>query len=300
MPWSRRSLRLKAAVAAIAVVVAATVAACAAGGDSDANPVGTALPAGISVSVYQTRTDTGPRAMEVSIRNETDATLTITRLELRSEQWVTPAVWPKASTRITAGFEIDLRVSLTEPACDAVSPVPIVEFDYAFENGVSGTAITEADDRLHRLPALAAEDCLSESVAAVAEVRAESLPRAVDVGGVIMADIDLTIEPSGGDAALTFATVASTTLFFVVDPITGVAGNEAPVGVTVTASDAPSIITLRVTPNRCDPHAIAEDKRGTVFPIAINLDDGTTGRLYVASADVVRAALYDVIGMACG
>ena len=69
---------------------------------------------------------------------------------------------------------------------------------------------------------------------------------------------------------------------------------------SATASDAPSVITLLVTPNRCDPHAIAEDKRGTVFPISVILDDGTTGRQYVASADVVRAALYDVIGMACG
>jgi hypothetical protein len=57
-------------------------------------------------------------------------------------------------------------------------------------------------------------------------------------------------------------------------------------------------VTILLTAGRCDPHAIQEDKRGTIMPIEV-IVDGTPGRAYIASADAVRGAIYDVVTQAC-
>ena len=61
----------------------------------------------------------------------------------------------------------------------------------------------------------------------------------------------------------------------------------------------PSVVVLQLTPGRCDPHAIAEDKRGTIMPIDVVVD-GTAGRIYVPAADAVRGALYTFVTESCG
>lgn len=46
-----------------------------------------------------------------------------------------------------------------------------------------------------------------------------------------------------------------------------------PLGVTLTPSSvAERAITIPIVPARCDPRAVQEDKRGTVFTLEIGLD----------------------------
>lgn len=282
---------LAAAVTAVALTGCAASAAPA--------PASTAPPDGVTVAVYQTRTDVGQHKLELSITNGTDGRLTITRAEFRSEQFAEPAVWPKDSTFIIAGATVDLPVELGAADCDAVDPVPIVEFDYELESGAAGTAVTEADDRIDRLPSLMAEDCIQQSVEAVAVVTATTAPRVVERAGVLVAEVDLSVAPTGSAGLLTIASWRSTTLVTPADPVSAAALPEAGIDLAVSGTDAPFTVTLTLIPNRCDPHAVAEDKRGTIFPLRILLADGTEGTLFVPAADAVRGALYDFVPQAC-
>ncbi len=281
----------------VAAIAAVALAGCA---SSSAPPPGsTAPPAGVTVAVYQTRTDVGQHRLELSITNGTDGRLTITRAEFRSEQFVEPAAWPKDSTFVAAGATVDLPVELGAPDCDAVNPVPVVEFDYALESGVTGTAVTEADDRIDRLPSLMAEDCIQQSVEEVAVVTASTAPRIVSRAGALVAEVDLTVSPSGSAGSLTIVSWRSTTLVTPVDPASAATLPEAELDLVVAGTGTPSTVTLTLMPNRCDPHAVAEDKRGTIFPLSIVLADGTEGTLFVPAADAVRGALYDYVPLAC-
>lgn len=282
---------LVAAIAAVALVGCAPV--------DPPTPASTAPPDGVTVAVYQTRTDVGQHKLELSITNGTDERLTVTRAEFRSEQFAEPAVWPKESTFVVAGATVDLPVELGAPDCDAVDPVPVVEFDYELASGVAGTAVTEADDRIDRLPTLMAEDCIQQSVEEVAVITATTAPRIVERAGALVAEVDLSIAPTGSDGSVTIASWRSTTLVTPADPTSSAALPEAELDLTVSGDDAPSVVTLTLIPNRCDPHAVAEDKRGTIFPLRIVLADGTEGTLFVASADAVRGALYDYVPQAC-
>lgn len=279
-------------------VLAVVAVACVLAGCASPETSSEAVPEGITVSVYQTRTDVGPRRLEVSIGNQTGGPLGITGVRFESEQFVETAVWAKESTRIPAGATVDLPVLLTEANCSAENPEPVVEFDYVLDDGSTGTARTIAIDRLDRLPALMVEDCMAQAVADVAVLTIASAPRASTIAGNPVVELDLAVDPTGGQGTLELETLHSTTLFMPADPVTGEPTTSQPLSVTITGTDEPSIVTLVLTPGRCDPHAVAEDKLGTVMPIDV-VASGVAGRISVPSADAVRGALYTFVTDAC-
>lgn len=277
----------------LAVVVAVLVmAGCA------AQPT-TALPEGLTVSVYQNRVDVGNRKLSVTFHNDTGERLTITRLEFTSPQFEGPAIWPKESTTIAAGTDISLAVPLPGPDCTAVDPVPSVEFDYALEGGASGTAIAEPVDELVRLPQIFVEDCVEVAMRDVVDVQAVTLPRDATVGSRLVAEVDVTLTPTGSDGSVVFEQSSGTTLLTPVDAA-GIPTPSQTIDVTINGTDEPSTMTLIYAPGRCDAHAIAEDKRGTIFPISVSTSVGLSGILYLASADDVKVALYEFARRACG
>lgn len=293
-PSHRPVARILAGLVSLGVVT--SVAGC--GGGAPEPTVGE-VPEGLLVEMYQTRTDTGPRRLEIAITNTTGGPVVIERVVFDSTQFEGTAQWEKDSTRIVDGATVDLPVLLPPPDCDASDLVHLVEFDYVLADGTSGTAVATPVDRLDRLPAIRLEDCMAKSVADIAVLTADTLPYPVMAGGIPAVGVDIRVEPTGADGEVTFLEAGSTTLLMMADPATSTLENSLPLDVTVRGTDEPSVITLTVAAGRCDPHAIQEDKRGTIFPIEVITPDGA-GRIHVAVADAVRSALYDVVIAACG
>jgi hypothetical protein len=61
----------------------------------------------------------------------------------------------------------------------------------------------------------------------------------------------------------------------------------------------PGRIVLPASPTRCDLHAIAEDKVGSVLPLLVRLDDGTTGLVDVVPPSRVRDAVLSWVSDTC-
>jgi hypothetical protein len=299
-PRDRGGVRILGVFVLLALLT--SVAGCGAGGDAaggSGQGAAGGIPDGLSVEMYQTRTDTGPRRIEIAITNSTEGTVVIERLVFDSTQFQGTAEWEKDSTRIVSGATVDLPVLLPPPDCDTDDIVHRVEFDYLLADGTAGTATATPVDRLDRLPALRLEDCIAESVAEIAILTADTLPYPVDAGGIPAVGVDITVEPTGAAGSVTFVESSSTTLLMMADPATGTLQNLLPLGIEVHGTDEPSVITLTVAPGRCDPHAIQEDKRGTIFPIEVITPEGQ-GRIHITTAGPVRSALYDVVIAACG
>jgi hypothetical protein len=157
-------------------------------------------------------------------------------------------------------------------------------------------------DTFGRLPALRAEDCLAEAVAAVAAVSVSGPVRIEDAGGTRTATLDLLVRPRGGAGWFTIDAVTGTTLLAPANPQTGRRLTEVPVRRRIdgTGDGARQSIPLTVVPNRCDAHAIAEDKRGTILPLHVTSGDGVTGIVPVAADDATRSALYAFVAETCG
>ena len=113
--------------------------------------------------------------------------------------------------------------------------------------------------------------------------------------GRLVAIVGLSATPTGATGRLRIAAVDRTIL---VRPASGDA--SWPLDWDLSAGAAPQRAELALVPNNCNPHVVAEDKRGTFFPLEAELDDGTTGLVPLPVSDEVRGAIYAFIGDACG
>jgi len=259
------------------------------------------LPQGVTVSVYQSRTDLAVRQLQVTVHNASSIDLEIEGLVFDSEQFVESAVWAKPRTTIAAGRTVDLPVALPAARCDDGTPDPTATIDFALPGGAHGSATLPANDPDQRMPRLAIEDCLGQSAARYATISASILPRVEQLGGGLVARLDLRVEPrlvDGLDGALLIEEARGTVLLALADPVDGSAAASQPVALTVDGRSQTSAVTLTLVPARCDPHAVAEDKRGTVFPLRVGVD-GASGTIYVAADAEVKAALFDFVRAAC-
>ena len=254
----------------------------------------------IAVAIYQTRPDQAERRLEISVTNTSNERMTISRAEFTSTQFAETVAWQKDSTRVLPNVTVDLPVLLAAADCGTDPIVTTVTIDYAVGDGPVQTVALTPDDKYHRMTQLRVEDCIGQSLAGHVVLELSTLPRTVTSHGRTVAELDLTVTPTGADGNATVSAILSTVLFAVTDPATGATPASVPLDIEVDATSRPFTVTLEVIPSRCDPHAVAEDKRGTIFPFAVSLSDGTAGTAFVAATPEVKAALLDFVGEACG
>jgi hypothetical protein len=281
------------------LVLAALVllAGCAGGGMPGPSPTHSAeaLPDGVTVAVTQLRSDVADRQVQVQIHNGSDAVLTIGAVRLDDPRFDGPA--PRVvdrTSRLSAGATVNVRVQLPEADCgvgdDAASTATI---DYEID-GRTGTGTAGAPEVFPFLAAIHRRECVAQSVAEIADV--EFGPFTPSAAGS-PASLVLSIVPRNVNAGeVRFTDVRETNLLSFV----GVADGALPLGAAVGADDqAAQTLTLPLVPARCDPHAVQEDKRGTVFTLDVE-GDGEPGQFTLAADPDLKARLLTWVTQWCG
>ncbi len=285
---SRRPLAVLALLA-----LAAALGAC-------APSSGSALveaPDGVRVSVYQPRPDVPKNRMAIQIHNDGDEPLTVTSAALTASTFSDEVVWgPDRTATVKPGYAVDLRVDVpAEADCSGVEPELTATFGWTIGDR-SGTSSVTPDDPFHLLDLLHDAACLIVRVDEVATLTATTL----DVPAQLPAPADLVIavEPTGARGTITLDTINSTTLLNPAGP-DGVGVPELALGVAIDA-DGPAEVRIPIVPNRCDAHALAEDKIGTRMPLYVTAPDGSSGRFVLAADDDLRMQMYAFYSAFCG
>ncbi len=194
----------------------------------------------------------------------------------------------------------DLRVRLARAVCgDASTATDTVTLAWGAPGGGTTTATLPAADDTGALDRIEAEDCLADAVTRVLNVAVSPELRVDGTGPSSMAWLDLVLAPTGAPGVVTVDKVRSTLLLASADAL------DWPVSLTFDASTPTARIPLGLRPTRCDPHAIAEDKRGTVFPLSVHVEAGPgsperSGDWDLAVDDTLRARLYAWVAERCG
>lgn len=248
-----------------------------------------------TVTVVQPRTGIAMGVIAMQVANTGDKTIEVASAELGSDVLGEPLVWDGTPVTLEPGRAVDLRVKLDTWDCSASDEAAATAtVGYSIEGGGSGTATVDAPDPTIALPGLWQEACLAERVAEVVDLRSVALESSGEVGEV--GTLVLSTEPTGADGSVVVHTVESTTLLAPFDGASGVPT------VTLEASlggDGPAELRIPFVPNRCDAHALAEDKIGTRIPLQVTVGE-LSGRLILPASDELRAQMYEFYGAYCG
>jgi hypothetical protein len=203
-----------------------------------------------------------------------------------------------------------------DPAGDAAR----VSLTFTRGDALAATAELPVGDPFETLPRIHDDECFAALLAERAEFRLLEPLRVEGAGAAQRAVVEIAVEPHETDATgdLVVERVLSSTLLSAEAAPDAATAPDATPGATpgadaigieddgnwlvdreIASGEPPFTIELPVRPARCDAHAIADDKRGTIFRLEIR-DGDRAGRLELASSPELKAALYAYYGERCG
>jgi hypothetical protein len=250
-------------------------------------------PDGLTVSIKQGRLDVVAGRLVVRFENTGDVPVTITGFDVRTPTFARQ-LERSEPVSLDARDAVDVRLDLPASDCAAEPGKVLVALEHRSAAG-SGSGELVADDPFDTVARVNAADCLAESVAEVAAIVMPEHLRSTGTGAERRAFIDVEILPeASGETSMRIERVYGTTL------LNAEGGIDWTLGTDVAAGDPPFTLSLPVRPARCDAHAIADDKRGTILPFEVSASDGRSGRLDVPAPDGLKAELYAYYGERCG
>ncbi|WP_411722184.1 hypothetical protein [Mycetocola sp.] len=254
------------------------------------------LPDGVRVEVLQGRTDYTSGTLVIRVVNESGSDLALQSARVSWPGFSAPAEWERGTT-VRSGTTVDLRAPVPDVECDGATAEPVAVLSF-LDGQARATASVPVADPLATLERLRGEGCIAEQVERVAAVSVGSLVVEGE-GRASVAVVTLTFAPTGAEGRVEVEGVSSTPLLRP-DPATHQNAEDWPLDVSVDAASGSVTAELRIVPARCDAHAIADDKVGTVFNIAVRLSDGTAGEYRLIPRDGVREELLNYVRATCG
>ncbi|WP_244928142.1 hypothetical protein [Nocardioides sp. W7] len=263
-------------------VLALPLLGCGGGGDEPA-PETVEMPSGLTAYVDQSRLLRVTRTAFVRLVDEPDRTVTVTRAEVTSPRFGT-VTWTGEKSFVN---EADLPFEMPPGRCGDGSDAR-VRLTYRLDDGPERISETTATDRYGAVGLFLDRDCAAEVLGEAATLELGE-PRVVGVGRASVFEVPVTLTPTGERDDVSFAGFEGTPLFRNADG--SPAADHIP-PVPLGPDDPPAELLLRLVPTRCDPHALAEDKVGTLIGVRTRAPGlSPVASFFLPIGDERRAAL---------
>ena len=301
-----RALGSAAAIAALAMTVSCSAGVSPAGSPS-APPAAAPAPAAapVTAEINQLRDDYSRQVIALQLTNTTAGAVTVLAARLTSPLYADPIEWPATpgGIELPPGQTKILSAQLRAPECGIQTAGPgggtAVELQLAGPRGTGPAATVPAADPYGVLARNNAEMCLAQAASAVAGIRLEpELEVSADAQSAVLG---LTITPRSTPGAVNPGSTGTLTINWI-EGTTLIDEDQAapwPRSVSVHAGGASQRFRLGIRPARCDPHAIADDKVGTLLPLRVSAG-GRDGVLKIDAGPLLRGRIYEFVSAACG
>jgi hypothetical protein len=255
-------------------------------------------PPQLSATVFETRFDPPLGQLHLRVANESPDAVRVLSAELQTSAYPAADGFDRPQT-VPSGAARDLPITLGTPDCadtDAALATATIRIYLESSDG----SPQQLDLPLADAAVLAAtieRDCRAAALAShVALAPPAELLWTPGAGTPAVLEFIATATSSAGSA--TIHSVGPTTLLGIVDAA-GTRATPLAIELTIDARSATTTIPVRIVPARCDPHAIAEDKQGTLIPFDVDTSEGAGGQVRIAVSDEVRAQIYDFVTDFC-
>jgi hypothetical protein len=304
------ALALLAAATSCSPGAAGAGAAGAGSGAAASSPTASAALAPVSAEINQLRDNYSKQIIAIQLTNNTPDPLTVLGAELGSALFAATISWqpPAGGIELPPGQAKILPAQLPAADCGTnTAPSPeaaTVTLRFAGAPGTASAAAVPATtvhaaDPYGVLSRNNAEMCLAAEAAAVAAIRlAPELEVSPDARTAV---VRLIIAPRRTPGAVNPDSAGTLTIDRI-DGTTLLAEDRAapwPRSVTVNTRGPGEELRLGIRPARCDPHAVAEDKVGTLLPLRVHTA-GRAGVLKIDAGPLLRGRIYDFVTTACG
>lgn len=288
--------------ATFAVLIAAVpfVAACEPG--RPAGPGTTSAQASsqgeppISVEVNQSRDQYGKQAILIQLTNTTEWSLVVSGAQVHTGLFQGDIAWKAndGALELPPKQPKSLPANLPAAACTQASSGPATAtVQYLDITKEHRETTTEASDPFNVLPRNSDELCLSADAAAIASIVLDPQLEVAPDGKTAVVHLLITPASTSSPSILTIESIDETTLL--AEPPT----DPWPRNIVGTAGAGVRVVPLRIRPARCDPHAVAEDKVGTLLPLRVTAGE-RSGLLKIAAPTELKGRIYDFVTAACG
>jgi hypothetical protein len=281
----------------IAVVLAGAVVGCGADANTDADArsdVRDTAALALEVSLAQSRSDVVANRLAVVVTNGGANPLTVTAMSVSAPQFTEDAVRPARKSILAPGVPVALAVALPPADCTQAPSVATVTLTIS-QQGQNHIWTAVASDPSQVMARLHDRTCFRQRAAEQIVVRLSDQMNVVEVAGRPAAQ--LTMEITYREGVSRAIAVRGTTLLTHVDPVTGKQLTS------LAIEGRPPRVLVHLVPSRCDLHAIAEDKRGTVLPVSVEVtgsdDEVLWGVIDVAARDSLADQLRAFVVDAC-
>lgn len=304
-------------------VATASVAGQPSPSPSAAPTIDAATRAGIRVEIRQSRSDWAARVVQLRVFNDGPSAVTVSAASLTTSVADGEAsVVPDQQPTIRTGRDRDLSVQLGAPVCppgktaepgdahatvapatdalvtDALATGALAGVALVTDTGARGEVEVAVGDPQGHLARIHAEDCAAAAVAAGLTLSLDTGLRTQQEADGLVGSLGLTATPVPGGPPVQVTRLDSTVLLTpLIDGAAATAWSPPELSGPVSSAVA---VLLAFAPARCDPHAVAEDKRGTFIAVHATVAGVEQPVFYLGVDDETRAAVHDYIGLACG
>jgi hypothetical protein len=292
----RFRVRLVAA-AALAASVALVVALSACTTPGPGTPTSTAsvqqaLPGGVTVTIFQNRSDFAPRHLQVEVSNGSAGRITLRSGSFSSAFFASAAPMGSLPYTLDHGDQVSFPVVLPKPACSASAADPRVSLTFTDAQGHGHATVrpTVLYDTLHEINV---EDCARYTFEQVVRITPGSAVKTVRLPNrKLVGQLAFTFTPTGAAGSVTIKQIDATTLLDM--------SFNTRFPLVMTAKSAPVTLTLTVSPTRCETHVLSEDKVGTVVPFHVVTPSTSNGYFGLVLNDTLKFEFYRYFSAACG
>lgn len=279
-------------------------------------PSGTPSAAPVTAAMNQFRDNYSKQIVEIQLTNTTSAALTVEAADVTTALFAGAIGWttPGGGTELPPGQAKSLPAPLPAAACPAAGAAGTSGTNATGQASGSSAKAGEATLRLRDATGAVSqvtvavtdpfgvltrnndEQCVAQAANAVAGFRFAPDLRPTADGRAAVVDLVITPRHPGDTTAkqtLSLDGVGGTTL------LAEDAVAPWPHGLEIAADQPERVVPLGLRPARCDPHAVAEDKVGTLIPIHVTVGD-RPGTLKIDAGQALRGRIYDFVTAACG
>jgi hypothetical protein len=277
-------------VATLLLLLGATVLGCGAT-DEPGEARTVPFPDDLTAYVDQSRLQREGRTLFVRLVNDAERRVTVTHADIESPRFGT-ITWTGEKSFEN---EADLAFELPKSGCGTGSDAE-VRLTYRIDDGPELRSTTTATDRYGAVALFMDRDCAEERLGEAATLELGTV-RIVGEGRNSVYELPVTLTPTGAQDEVAFMGFEDTVLF---RQVPGSAHVDEGITYPLGPDDPPVEVVLRLIPSRCDPHALADDKVGTLVPVRVTGPDlPAAAAFYLPIGDERRAALRGFVPTHC-